>query len=72
MEIQVSIIYKLNEKTKKTNTVMPGIETPDETGVVDLSVVADNPTYIIVTSSRLLLAENLKLLLLNTCVKHST
>ena len=72
MEIQVSIIYKLNEKTKKTNTVMPGIETPDETGVVDLSVVADNPTYVMVTSSRVILAENLKFLLLNIHIRHFT
>ena len=34
---------------------------PDETGVVDLSEVAHKPTYVILTSSRLILVENLKL-----------
>ena len=35
---------------------------PDESSIVDLSDVADKPTYVIFTSSRLILAENLNFL----------
>ena len=35
---------------------------PNETGIVDLSEVANKPTYVILTSSRLILAENLNFL----------
>ena len=40
---------------------MKGIQTPDETGVVYFSEVADKPTYVLLTSSRIILEENLKL-----------
>ena len=36
--------------------------TRDETGIIDLSEVIDKPTYVIVTSSKLILAESLKFL----------
>ena len=42
---------------------MTRVQTPDETGVVDLSEVADKPTYVILTSSRLILVKMLKCLL---------
>ena len=37
---------------------------PDETGVIDLSEVANKTTYVIFTLHRLILAENLKFLIL--------
>ena len=42
---------------------MTGIYTPDETGVINLSEVANKPTYFILISSRLILAENLNFLI---------
>ena len=44
---------------------------PDVTSVVELSEVAEKPTYIIVTSSRSISVENLNFLLLNIHLKHS-
>ena len=44
-----------------TNNVTTKIYTLDVTGVIDLSNVVDMPTYVIVTSSRYILAENFKL-----------
>ena len=41
---------------------MIGVYTLDETDIVDLSEVADNPTNVILTSSRLILVENLEFL----------
>ena len=38
---------------------------PDETGVIDLFEVAYKPTYVILTSSRLILVENLSFLFSN-------
>ena len=37
------------------------ISTPNETGIVDLSEVTNNPTYVILTSFRLTLEENFEL-----------
>lgn len=39
-----------------------GIYIPDKSSVIDLSDVADKPTKVIVTSSRLIVVENLKIL----------
>ena len=44
--------------------VTNGVLTTDETDVFDMSEVADNPTYVVVTSSRLILEENLNFCLL--------
>ena len=41
---------------------MTGVYILDEIGVVDLSEVADTPTYVIVTSSWFILTENLNFL----------
>ena len=54
--------YPLNlGKSSDTNYFTTKIYTPDETSVVDLSKVVDKPTYVIITSYRLILAENLNL-----------
>ena len=47
--------------------VTSGVQTPDKTGVVDLSEVAEKTTFIIVTSSRLILVENLNFFFLHAC-----
>ena len=53
------------------NFVMIGVKTIDEIGIVDLLEVEDKPTYVILTSSRLILAENFNFLFPNMLTKHS-
>ena len=47
---------------------MNGVYDPDETGVVDLSEVVDKTTYIILTSSKLILARLFENFCFLTCI----